>query len=205
MGDGTVSYDPTTHTLKLKDASIDGYATGSAIKANSRIVIDLDGNSTLYAPTCMENSYSAASESDFGTTITSSSGNGTLKMVGSYGIMTTNGGGLYIHDCTVNTDCISTSFFGDTEGKNKTLKIERAKADLNGSSNTPCIFGYEKLVFDGSKVIEPSGAYYEYDGFGAMYKSDGTFCVNTRRGYRLRHQRLYRHRRGFLRQQQELC
>lgn len=182
MGDGTVSYDPTTHTLKLKDASIDGYATGSAIKANSRIVIDLDGNSTLYAPTCMENSYSAASESDFGTTITSSSGNGTLKMVGSYGIMTTNGGGLYIHDCTVNTDCISTSFFGDTEGKNKTLKIERAKADLNGSSNTPCIFGYEKLVFDGSKVIEPSGAYYEYDGFGAMYKSDGTFCVNMKIG-----------------------
>lgn len=71
LGDGKVSYDAASKTLHLKNADIQSYGTG--IAAKDKITIDLTGNSTIDATTCFASEYNAADNSDFGTTITSSS------------------------------------------------------------------------------------------------------------------------------------
>lgn len=178
LGDGKVSYDAASKTLHLKDAAIQSYGTG--IAAKDKITIDLTGNSTIDATTCFASEYNAADNSDFGTTITSSSG-GTLNLVGRDGILSFHGG-LLITDCTLNAECSMSALNGDLYGQNKTLKIVHSDINLKGTATDPCISNYETFILDRCQIAEPSDAFFKYEwGYGAMYQgTTDNFCVSLK-------------------------
>lgn len=178
LGDGKVSYDAASKTLHLKDAAIQSYGTG--IAAKDKITIDLTGNSTIDATTCFASEYNAADNSDFGTTITSSSG-GTLNLVGRDGILSFHGG-LLITDCTLNSECSMSALNGDLYGQNKTLKIVHSDINLKGTATDPCISNYETFILDRCQIAEPSDAFFKYEwGYGAMYQgTTDNFCVSLK-------------------------
>lgn len=178
LGDGKVSYDAVSKTLHLKDAAIQSYGTG--IAAKDKITIDLTGNSTIDATTCFASEYNAADNSDFGTTITSSSG-GTLNLVGRDGILSFHGG-LLITDCTLNSECSMSALNGDLYGQNKTLKIVHSDLNLKGTATDPCISNYETFILDRCQIAEPSDAFFKYEwGYGAMYQgTTDNFCVSLK-------------------------
>lgn len=178
LGDGKVSYDAVSKTLHLKDADIQSYGTG--IAAKDKITIDLTGNSTIDATTCFASEYNAADNSDFGTTITSSSG-GTLNLVGRDGILSFHGG-LLITDCTLNAECSMSALNGDLYGQNKTLKIVHSDINLKGTATDPCISNYETFILDRCQIAEPSDAFFKYEwGYGAMYQgTTDNFCVSLK-------------------------
>lgn len=178
LGDGKVSYDAASKTLHLKDAAIQSYGTG--IAAKDKITIDLTGNSTIDATTCFASEYNAADNSDFGTTITSSSG-GTLNLVGRDGILSFHGG-LLITDCTLNAECSMSALNGDLYGQNKTLKIVHSDLNLKGTATDPCISNYETFTLDRCQIAEPSDAFFKYEwGYGAMYQgTTDNFCVSLK-------------------------
>lgn len=178
LGDGKVSYDAASKTLHLKDAAIQSYGTG--IAAKDKITIDLTGNSTIDATTCFASEYNAADNSDFGTTITSSSG-GTLNLVGRDGILSFHGG-LLITECTLNSECSMSALNGDLYGQNKTLKIVHSDINLKGTATDPCISNYETFILDRCQIAEPSDAFFKYEwGYGAMYQgTTDNFCVSLK-------------------------
>lgn len=178
LGDGKVSYDAVSKTLHLKDAAIQSYGTG--IAAKDKITIDLTGNSTIDATTCFTTEYNAADNSDFGTTITSSSG-GTLNLVGRDGILSFHGG-LLITECTLNAECSMSALNGDMYGENKTLKIVHSDINLKGTATDPCISNYETFILDRCQIAEPSDAFFKYEwGYGAMYQgTTDNFCVSLK-------------------------
>lgn len=180
MGDGKVSYDPATHTLKLKNANIE---TGFAgIFTEDRLIIDLEGNNSIRAPRGVESCYNPTSAGDYAITICSSSG-GSLSTEGyESAFSVANSGGIYVRDCSITTKQSMSAFYGYISGNNTTLKIEHANIDIQGQSTEACIAGFESLVLEKCDIVEPTNAYFKSAwGYGAMRQGDDdTKCISLK-------------------------
>ena len=173
MGNGTVSYDPSTATLTLHDAMLSSSNRHiRGINSNvENLVIDLQGDNTIYM-------------SGPGVYLGRNStieGEGSLYVIGNPAV-NTNGnltiqGGCAVEAVGIHGNMLSDAFCG---GSSTILTIGDAtvRASNTGTSEQGTINGYADLnLTDGASVIVPEGAVW--DANSHCLKVDGNKVIGS--------------------------
>lgn len=175
---GTVSYDPTTKTLRLKNAVIDTDADGGAIKAGESdylTTIEVEGK-------CVINSTNDNAIWTLGTKLTIVGVSGTeqpLLIVQSH----TNAA-IRIknekHACTIrNLTLTATGRYGIVNfwSTGGTIAIENSSVYVQGQGTSgyeASLYGFEKAKLTGCELITPDGAAFD----GGTVKKDGKLVTD---------------------------
>ena len=149
LGDGHVSYEPSTKTLTLHDANIQylGSSNNGIQSGIAGLKIDLQGTNTIDAGN------SAVMLDAIGATFT---GRGSLSMTGRYGVKLNSANGktlTFTDGCHVDIDATQT---GIDFGSNR-LVVERAELRSKGQ-NYP-LSGHS-LTMNEVDITYPGGAYF---------------------------------------------
>ncbi|WP_024998155.1 DUF2436 domain-containing protein [Prevotella falsenii] len=162
---GKVSYDKTSKTLFLENATIT--TTGTTLPIESKIdgmKIDVKGNNTItsggVAAISIENAKCFVK------------GGGSLKLSAKdYGMYAKGDASVTVDGCMIESD----GAFG-SDSKNAEMAIKRCDATIKGR-DFGTISGIKNFVIEGCRIIEPAGAKYDKNLKavalnGAMVKSD---------------------------------
>ena len=182
LGDGKVSYNASTNTLTLNNATINGYGTTDGLRSEILgLTINLIGDNIINNTEGSADAYGQQFSMELAkwTTICSSTG-GTLTTnvptgTSSYGNICALGnerdGTLYIKDCTVTVN-------GGTMGlncKGQPFKIQNSTVTLeNQEADYYNPFYVEPLILIDCQIIEPVGAVLNKDRSGLDLKDETT-------------------------------
>ncbi len=154
LDDGKVSFDPTTRTLTLNNATIMGKVEGY------NFTINLIGENT---GTVFHFLY----DREHNVTITSSDGSGTLNARGIAIVR----GNLLIKDCNINLDC-NNNDYGIAGVGNENLTIDGANISISNDL-TCAIANFSSITLTNVIVIEPQN--YQISSTPArILQEDGT-------------------------------
>ena len=148
---GKVSYDPTTKTLTLEDASIDVGGKRQGIRSNDELTCVVKGKVSITS----KNDWSAM-EFDKNAII---KGNGqlTLKSRESCGIFME---ALLIEGCTVYAEGVF-GIAGKDGSSGESLTIRNASVTAKGTEGSICALANLKL--EGCEITKPAGAVWNAD------------------------------------------
>ena len=145
---GNVSYDPTTKTLTLEDASIEGRAQLQGIQSREELTCVVKGKVSITS-----NSNSCAMEL-YGDVIIKGNGQLTLKSSKSNGIYTV--ADLLIEGCTVYAEG-KWGIAGDDGSSGGSLTIRNASVTAKGSTEGS-IRDFANFTLEGCEITKPAGA-----------------------------------------------
>ena len=145
---GNVSYDPTTKTLTLEDASIEGRAQLQGIQSREELTCVVKGKVSITS-----NSNSCAMEL-YGDVIIKGNGQLTLKSSKSNGIYTV--ADLLIEGCTVYAEG-KWGIAGDDGSSGGSLTIRNASVTAKGSTEGS-IRDFANFTLNGCSITKPAGA-----------------------------------------------
>ena len=170
---GTVTYYPTTKTLRLKNASIAITGNVNAIYSKiENLTIELIGDSN----TINVNAYSPLHFEGKPSTIL---GGGTLTVINSandYAICVSGNASLTIKNCTVNAIGNRRGITGS--GNQGTLSIENATVTAKGTSEGSITY-FANITLNGCIISEPIGGRISTDAFVAVRDSVGNIIKDT--------------------------
>ena len=142
---GKVSYDPTTKTLTLEDASIDG-GEHHGIDASDELTCVVKGKVSITS-----NDRSAMML--YGNAIIKGNGQLTLKSRESCGIYIMNA--LLIEGCTVYTEG-NLGIASETSSSGASLTIRNASVTAKGTEGSICLL--TNFTLEGCEITKPAGA-----------------------------------------------
>ena len=145
---GNVSYEPTTKTLTLEDASIEGRAQLQGIQSRDELTCVVKGKVSITS-----NSNSCAMEL-YGDVIIKGNGQLTLKSSKSNGIYTV--ADLLIEGCTVYAEG-KWGIAGDDGSSGGSLTIRNASVTAKGSTEGS-IRDFANFTLNGCSITKPAGA-----------------------------------------------
>jgi surface protein len=151
---GTVTFDPATMTLTLKDAVIDYTESNSAISSSNNVPLNIvvEGENKIT---------SSERHGIFGYSDMTISGSGSITVDAAscavYVYNTTDASTLTIRDCSLT----ATGKFGITgyDGSKETLVVDNATIHATGS--TVSLGNFQTLELKGCIITQPKGAYLQ--------------------------------------------
>ena len=140
---GKVSYDPTTKTLTLEDASING-----GVRSRNELTCVVKGKISITSSSPNRDAMKFSKNA-----IIKGNGQLTLKSSKGYGIYT--GGVLLIEDCTVYAEG-KCGITGNDGSFGESLTIRNASVTAKGTEGSICALANLKL--EGCEITKPAGA-----------------------------------------------
>jgi hypothetical protein len=167
---GTVTYNPTTKTLTLNDATITSSTEAQAIESNIEgLTVDLKGNNDVSSST-----WSTMRFNKSGTIM----GSGTLNVSHTTGgwALYSNCTSLTIKSCTVNAISGNRAITGNSNGM---LTINNATVTAKGTGGS--ITHFSSIILDSCAIFEPIGGRINKgsDSFNAVRDSTDSVITDT--------------------------
>ncbi|MGI6291235.1 MAG: T9SS type A sorting domain-containing protein [Bacteroidales bacterium] len=167
---GTVTYNPTTKTLTLNDATITSSTEAQAIESNIEgLTVDLKGNNDVSSST-----WSTMRFNKSGTIM----GSGTLNVSHTTGgwALYSNCTSLTIKSCTVNAISGNRAITGNSNGM---LTINNATITAKGTGGS--ITHFSSIILDSCAIFDPIGGRINKgsDSFNAIRDSADSVITDT--------------------------
>ena len=171
---GTVTYDPSSNTLTLNNATLQTSTTnGTCITSNiDGLTITLKGNNSLTSETGIK----ATAIDLYNTTI---NGTGTLSAQGNYAGINIRGGHTLTIDGVSGLTASSSSHYGicASSPTNSRLVMKGVNTVVHAAGSRGAIRNMTDFVLeDGLEVIEPVGGYFDSN---ILRDADGNIAVQA--------------------------